>query len=398
MQPNKKKVLFIIRDFEHGGIGRVLLNLLDRVDNKIIDANILVCNPTGIFAEQMKKHKILPQILLLKLLSCNYRKEYGLMRSGGIVIKFLRHLLLHITRKDVLLDAVEKYAARKLTGVYDVVWACSEDTPAHIAQKMCTKKVLWIHNHYTSCYNQIQAIGFPDYESFDKIICVSDDASIVLAKMLKEKNNIDLSGKIQTIYNIVNDAEIQNKASEKIKDERFKTNSFVIISIGRYAPEKNFESIPQIASRLRKKGKCFVWYIVGGGSPVMTQLIEREIQKEGIADSVILLGVKSNPYPYLAQANLFVLTSRYETYPTVINEARALGVPVVSSNFLGVEEIVEATDGWICPIEKMADKIDEIIFDHMQNVNCVVSHKKDFSAHNSEIINRFAQLMFSLEN
>ena len=77
-----------------------------------------------------------------------------------------------------------------------------------------------------------------------------------------------------------------------------------------------------------------------------------------MSDNVVLLGEKSNVYPYMAKADLYVSTSLSESFSLVINEAKALGIPIVSNNFgCASESIEDGVDGYIVPIESMADVI-----------------------------------------
>ena len=78
-----------------------------------------------------------------------------------------------------------------------------------------------------------------------------------------------------------------------------------------------------------------------------------EIQRLGISDHVIFHGIKDAKgiAQLLQQANLFVLTSRFENLPCVLIEARSCGVPVVSTNVGGIDEIIQANDGVLVPTE-----------------------------------------------
>ena len=66
-------------------------------------------------------------------------------------------------------------------------------------------------------------------------------------------------------------------------------------------------------------------------------------------------GPRDNPYKYLAKASVFVLTSNYESYPTVINEVLILNVPVVSNDIPSAHEMLTPGNGLITDVEHMAD-------------------------------------------
>ncbi|MDP4638198.1 MAG: glycosyltransferase [Crocinitomicaceae bacterium] len=80
-----------------------------------------------------------------------------------------------------------------------------------------------------------------------------------------------------------------------------------------------------------------------------------EIQRLGISGNVIFHGIKDAKgiAQLLQQANLFVLTSRFENLPCVLIEARSCGVPVVSTNVGGIDEIIQANDGVLVPSEDL---------------------------------------------
>ena len=358
----KKRILFILRDYEHGGIPRVLANLLDCLDSERFEASLFVCNPVGIFRDSMRNCKFLKGSFLLRMLCCNYRKEHGLTKLAAIAIKLLRVFLKRSSGWE-LLSFAEAIVARQLPHCYDVVWACSDDVPAQIAGKIGgTKRVLWIHNNYASIFDTLSKGTFPDFLKFDKMVCVSNCAARVFKKTLLEKLGLEISSRVEALHNIVNQHEILTTSTSCPPEYNRLAVKYIFVSVGRLAWEKNYESIPRIASKLRELGiDSFQWFIVGGGSPTMRKIIEEAITCCDVQHEVILTGIKDNPYSYIRYANLLVLTSRHEAYPTVINEAKAVGTPVLSTPFEGVEEIVSQDDGWICDVDSMAERIETLI-------------------------------------
>jgi glycosyltransferase, family 1 len=386
------KILFVLRDFEHGGIARCLVNLCDRLDCSRVNASVFVCNPTGIFAGRLKNCDVLPYNWGIRLLTCNYRKEKGWVKYLAILIKLLRHGLIKLYHKDSLFEyVVHRCAQTFLLKDYDVLWACSEDCPAKIVEYSNPEfmKVLWIHNNYSYCFELMKPHGFPDWSVFDKIVCVSKHSANALKKVLLEKERIKLYT-ISSLYNIVNADEILEQGKMPVDDSEFFNHIFTIVSVGRLAWEKNFESIPKIASKLKKLGLDFVWYVVGGGSDLMRDIIVKEISKQCMEDYVKLLGVKKNPYAYIAKSDVLVITSRYETYPTVVNEAKTLGIPVISTDIQGIDEILFAADGWICPLEKISDILSHVI---RNGIPEYMKRKKDFSSHNRSVISMFERIL-----
>ena len=150
--------------------------------------------------------------------------------------------------------------------------------------------------------------------------------------------------------------------------------------------------IPYISSKISSSDLSFKWYIVGTGSPAMGDLINEEIKKYKMGDFVELLGEKDNPYPFLSRAGLMVVVSLFEGYPTVTNEAKVLGTPVISVPYSGIEEILFTEDGEIAPIGQMHKTILERIY-QFKKLGRTEKITKSFNKHNSEVKSRLMNLL-----
>ena len=138
---------------------------------------------------------------------------------------------------------------------------------------------------------------------------------------------------------------------------------------------KNNNRIPNICKKIKEDGKLFHWTVVGDGKDKekLSQIItENNLEKE-----ITLVGAKKNPYPYIKNADLFVLTSTTESYGMVVMESLILGTPVVAGDYPALKEILEdnfgiiaenSTDGIYCAIEKILN--DDKLYKEMKN-NCM---------------------------
>ena len=88
------------------------------------------------------------------------------------------------------------------------------------------------------------------------------------------------------------------------------------------------------------------WWIVGGGPEEAS--LRAQIHVLGMEGYVTLLGMQSNPYPYIAQADLYVQPSRFEGYCGTILEARLLAVPILATRNAAEEQIVNDETGSLC--------------------------------------------------
>lgn len=94
-----------------------------------------------------------------------------------------------------------------------------------------------------------------------------------------------------------------------------------ILSIGRLDIDKGFDIGIKVINLLVKNGYYIKWYIVGEGN--QRGLLETIISNYNLRDKIVLLGEKTNPYPYLADCDIYFQPSRNEGYGIAVAEARA---------------------------------------------------------------------------
>ena len=114
----------------------------------------------------------------------------------------------------------------------------------------------------------------------------------------------------------------------------------------------------------RKSKITLKWYLIGYGGD--EALIRQKIAAAGVGDQVIILGKKTNPYPYMKACDLYVQPSRYEGKAVTVREAQMLGKPVLITNFpTAKSQLEDGIDGLICPLDNaaIADAIQRLIED-----------------------------------
>ena len=113
----------------------------------------------------------------------------------------------------------------------------------------------------------------------------------------------------------------------------------ILLTSGRFAKQKDYPTLLRAFKEVREQIDARL--IILGDGPEREN-IEKEIEELGIADSVSLKGSVPDPAVYYKQADIFVLTSRWEGFPNVLVEALSYGIPVVATDSLGASrEIVE---------------------------------------------------------
>ena len=139
------------------------------------------------------------------------------------------------------------------------------------------------------------------------------------------------------------------EGSEVRKEMPKNTNIVNVLSVGRFCEAKNYDNVPFICRRLLQMGINVYWYIIGYGDD---SLIKKNINVCGMQEHVILLGKRTNPYPYIKACDVYVQPSRYEGKSVTVREAQMLCKPVVVTNYpTASSQIQDGVDGVIVPLD-----------------------------------------------
>ena len=158
--------------------------------------------------------------------------------------------------------------------------------------------------------------------------------------------------KIKVVYNPAVTKGIFEMAKEEVDHPWFKDHSLpILLSAGRFYPQKDYPTLIAAFKKVLSNTKCRLM-ILGDGE--LKQDIENLIKKEGLEEWVCLPGFQKNPYKYMARADLFVLSSKWEGLPNVLLETMALGTPIVSTDCpYGPKEILK--NGELGPLVPVGD-------------------------------------------
>lgn len=174
------------------------------------------------------------------------------------------------------------------------------------------------------------------YPYADWVVAVSND----VAQDLIKNYNCDPS-KARVIYNPVIGDEIYTKAQAPVEHPWLVLKEHpVILGVGRLEPQKDFETLIRAFQVVIERIPSARLLILGEGGE--RKKLERLCADLGLMGKVDLPGFITNPFPYMKQADVFVLSSRFEGLPGVLIQAMALGTPVVATDCPGgVREILE---------------------------------------------------------
>lgn len=230
------------------------------------------------------------------------------------------------------------------------------------------------------------------YNNADMIVALSHGVGDDLQRFLSVKRD-----KIRIIYNPVDLNDIKkNITGVRISGIDEKVH---MIAVGRLHPQKDYPTMIKALSYLKDKYN-FDMLILGRGP--CEKSIRKIIQDTGLDNHISMIGFQSNPYQYLAQADIFVLSSVGEGFGHVIIEAMACGAAVVATDCeYGPGEIItDGENGLLVPTGdeiQLAKAIETLIRDKSFRIRLSRNGKRrslDFSC--DKIVSQYADLFKSL--
>lgn len=359
----KKKVLFLIDALSCGGAEKSLISLLPALDYTIIEVDLMMVRRGGLFEKYLPNHVNV----------VDFPQQGGFWYQMSLMVfRLLRRLFPNRHEAELRWLAMSK-VYKGVDKVYDVGIAYQQGFPTYYLTKKINarKKCSWVNADIEKAGYRV-SFNRPFYDKLDMVIPVSD----VLGEMLKSSNYVD-SEKLLTVYDIINVDLIRQMAKTEVQ-VNFTSNELVITTVGRMVAPKGYDLAVEAAKILKGKGLLFKWIFVGGGS--MKLDIKRMVTDYGLKDDIIFTGTKANPYPYMAIADIYVQTSKFEGFGLTLNEARILNKPVISTNFPVVyNQIRDGENGLICEMtpESIAEKIILLANDKLLREKLVDATRKE---------------------
>lgn len=340
------KITLFCNTLNGGGAEHVMKTLCKCFSEKGYKIDFLVTREEGVYIDDVKKHA--------QLVNLNCKTRYVLPK----LIKYLRK-----QKPNILLSTQTHINIAAIVGV-----KLSMTKTKIVARETTTLS----QEFKAENANSIKASSFYQYiyNKSDKLITVSDGSRKDLINNFKIHPN-----KIHTIYNPIISTDLYTKANQKINHPWFNNKTPVIVSMGRFAKAKDYPTLLKAFKLVRETTNCHLM-ILGNSNydiDVLTKMNDY-ITENKLNDFISFEGFKKNPFPYLKQSDVFVLSSIYEGLPGALIQAFGIGCQIVSTDCpSGPREILE--------LEKTTSLVK--VGDYKRMAIKILNHlkeKKDYSA------------------
>lgn len=318
-----KKILIFVDSLNEGGVTKVLLDLLENINREKYDITVMTLYNQGVYISEVKQYARytycfnIPNFNDHSLKAELYRKYWGGMLR--LPESFMYKCFVK-EKYDIEIAFMHGWSTKVISG----------------SNNKKSKKIAWVHVDLVT-WNRVDGV-FKNlehhkkaYSKFNEVICVSQTVKEGIEKKYNVKN-------ARVLYNPINREKILKLSKEKIDDINL-SNKFKLISVGRLSEQKGYDRLLRVFKKLKNDVIDIELILVGNGDKYNE--LNKYIVKNKLEKDVTLLGFKENPYKYVRASDLFVCSSISEGFSLVIGEAMAVGVPVVSVDCPGPNEILD---------------------------------------------------------
>lgn len=306
------KILILIDSLTCGGAEKSLISLLPFLVERGYDITLMLRARGGLFEQYVPKE--------VNIVDFPYKPSRFQRLRYSLALRMPWNKSRHSA--EIYWQCIGRHYP-KLNKKYDIAIAYQQGFPTfYIAEKVnASKKIAWV-NVDLKAARYSNFFCYPIYKEYDKIVVVS----YILGKQFLEQGFFNNEEKIVVIRDILNEGLIRKMSLMHVEFEP----GLHLTTVGRLVPQKGYDLAISAAKILKDRGCKFKWHFVGGG---MKQQLEELSKIHNVDDCVVFEGEQLNPYPYIANCDIYVQTSKFEGFGLTIGEAKILGKPIVSTNF-----------------------------------------------------------------
>ena len=305
----KRDVLFASYSLEIGGIEKALQNLVNSIDKNKYNVTIVLEEKQGELLKKIDKNIVV--------------KEVKVNNNKNIIV---RKTINYLNKQIYKIFNYKNYD-------FSCCYATYSKSSSKISLMSSNNSYLYVHSNYRHLYNNEEFKQFFDernINSYRRLIFVSKESKEGFIELYKDYIN-----KCIVINNFIDIDEIKELSKkEKIKRRKNK----LLVFIGRL--DDSSKKLSRQIKLVKEINNLDLW-IVGDGPD--REKYEQEVKKYNLNDRITFFGSKSNPYPYMNEADYIILTSDYEGFPVTYLEALCLNKSIIttiptSDEYLNIED------------------------------------------------------------
>lgn len=345
----RKKVLFLIGTLQSGGVSKSMVSLLTAWDRQRYDTSLLLCCKEGdIYSDRLPKDVLLIYNPVIEHVMGGVSSVWWLLRHGKVMLALgvLIRLILSRMSKPMAGRLIAKMMPAIDNEEYDlIVDYGGQQILYYMVDKLRgKKKVSFFHSDYSRWpyYYKADKIYYP---LTDHIFTISDTCVAALKRYFPNCHN-----QISKMENISSPEFIERLSEEDI--DNFVPHNLTLVTVGHVCYNKGIDFAIEAVDILKNTEIDFLWLFAG--AIIEPKWIE-EIKRKGLQRYFKFVGIQSNPYPYIRQADIYVHPSRFEGKSIALDEAKILCKPIIVTNFSTVrDQFEDGVNATICAMDGKA--------------------------------------------
>lgn len=320
----KKRILLIAPKLSVGGMERALISLIKSSFQEHYQITLML-----VYVTDESYLDELPSNVKVIVFSKNKKHFYKIKSALGLIYAYFRSFLMY--------------------GSYDasICYSYHHGILARIARNFSKNNIVFIHTDLALSRNSDEIKKLDrrmEFLKFAKIVCVSKSAKDSFLKIFPNCNKDNIA----VIYNIIDDDRIVKLSKEFFIQKDNSKITFLNVSRHDNDNNKKISRIIKSAEKLKNEGIVnFLIRLIGDGAEHEKYI--KSIKRAGLEDCFEILGKQDNPYPYYIASDILIMSSMFEGYGIVLDEAKVLHVPIISTDVADAKYVVnEPKYGFIC--------------------------------------------------
>ena len=323
-EEKKIKILFRHRSMEMGGVEKVMLSLMNNLDREKFEMTVCLNLNQGELRDEFPSH-------VRKVYLTDGKEDFSKNKIIQKIQLFQRRQKLEKLRKNP--EIVDREYLKENYDI-EIAMTYNDFEPVLNSSNKNSKKVGWFHSEIQ--VPKLQPLVPKILEHFPQFHYMIYCSEKIKNLMHEHYPNLNYP-KESVIINAIPIEEIKQKANADFLLPNAESKIFV--SVGRLHTRKGYHKLMDAHKKLLNEGFQHTVIIIGDGEE-LPNLLEQQ-KNLGVEKSFVFAGNQMNPYPFIKNADFFIMPSESEAWPLVIAEALILQKPIIATKVGEVESMIE---------------------------------------------------------